>query len=306
MNAPGIMVITTDTIVEGVHYLENTPPELVARKLIRVNVSDLAAKGARPAFYTLNATFNGKATEYWIAAFSEGLRQDQRKFGLKLMGGDTTKSNGCMVFGLTAFGEASKPVKRRGAKPGDYVYVTGSIGDSFLGLKIEEFKSRTPDLPDWVKSLTRSEYFVRRYQLPEPRILVGMHLDRIATAACDVSDGLIADLGHICEQSEVAAIVMAAEIPISVQAGRLIKSGVFHLSDFITHGDDYEIVFTSPREKAPMVAELARFAEVNITRIGEIVTGKGVLVLDDTGRPVTLRKKGYEHFSASVSEPANL
>lgn len=298
--AAGNMVITKDSIVEGVHFLPTDPPELIARKLMRVNVSDLVAKGARPVYYLLAATFRKGIGDEWIEKFADGLRKDQRTYGMKLIGGDTTSVDGPMSFSLTAIGEAEKPVLRRGAKAGDVLYVTGSIGDSCIGLKFLSKDSgfRIPDSGENTRNsqLATGNYFINRYHLPEPRTLVGMHIARVATASVDVSDGLVADVGHICENSGVAAIIRAGSVPLSRGAKKLVREKKVDIAELISHGDDYEIAFTAAKVKTPIVYELAKFAGVQITQVGEIVSGKGVWVVDAKGRPVSLPKSGYKHF----------
>jgi len=285
----GTMVVTTDTIIEDVHYISDTPAELIARKLLRVNISDLAAKSAIPAYYTLNITMNEKVDEAWLDSFTRGLKADQRKYGIMLAGGDTTRSTGRMSFSVTAIGESIKPVKRATAKQGDIIYVTGSIGDSFLGLQLRQSKlERT--------AITRADYFINRYNLPEPKLDFGVLLGGFASAACDISDGLVADLGHICQASDAAAMIRSSAIPLSTQALSLIKRGSYKLEQFITHGDDYEICFTVPPHKQAIAEEAARKTETRISAIGEVIKGKGVLVINDKGRPVIVNHGGYSHF----------
>src|ERR1700757_628253 len=199
------LVITADAIVAGVHYLPNDPPELVARKLLRVNLSDLAAMGARPLHYVLTTALPAELGPEWLARFAEGLGEDQRRYGIDLLGGDSVGTRGPAVLSLTAIGEvpAGQEIRRSGAQPGDLVWVSGTIGDAFLGLNL--LRGEYPELAPEHRA-----FLVRRFRLPEPRMELGSRLSGIAHAMIDISDGLLADLGHICETSQVAAVVELA------------------------------------------------------------------------------------------------
>src|SRR5438477_6875254 len=192
------LVVTADAIVSGVHYLPEDPPDLVARKLLRVNLSDLAAMGARPLHYLLTTSLPAQFGENWIAEFARGLEEDQRLYGIDLLGGDSVATDGPAVLSLTAIGEVAigAEIRRSGARPGDQIWVTGTIGDAFLGLAI--LRGTYPSPPAEQRTA-----LIRRFQLPEPRVELGPRLAGIAHAMLDVSDGLVADLGHICEASRV-------------------------------------------------------------------------------------------------------
>ncbi len=204
--APGrSLVVTVDAMVEGIHYLPEDPPELVAKKLLRVNLSDLAAKGARPLHYLLTTALPKAFGDDWVARFAAGLAEDQRQFDVDLLGGDLVSTSGPAVLSLTALGEvaAGTEIRRSGAREGDRVWVSGTIGDAYLGLKV--LRGAYSQLDPAERSL-----LVARFQLPEPRTGLGPRLVGVAHAMCDVSDGLIADLEHICEASGVAAAVELA------------------------------------------------------------------------------------------------
>src|SRR5947209_18273045 len=205
------LVVTADAIVAGVHYFPDDPPDLIARKLLRVNLSDLAAMGARPLHYVLTTALPAELGPEWLARFAEGLAEDQRRYGIALLGGDSVGTLGAAVLSLTAIGEveAGREIRRSGAKPGDLVWVSGTIGDAFLGLDL--LRGTYPDL-----ATEHRDYLARRFRLPEPRTELGSRLCGIARAMIDVSDGLLADLGHICETSRVAASVELDLLPLTV------------------------------------------------------------------------------------------
>src|SRR5262249_2489327 len=192
-----VLLVTADTIVAGVHYLPEDPPEFVARKLLRVNLSDLAAMGARPLHYVLTTALPAELGPEWLARFPPGLAGKQRRFGIDLIGGGSLSTPGPARPSLNPLGQnaARRESPRRGARPGDLVWVSGTIGDAFLGLRI--FRGTYPDL-----TAERSNYLIRRFQVPDPRTELGPFLSGLAHAMIDVSDGLLADLGHICETSQ--------------------------------------------------------------------------------------------------------
>lgn len=279
--APGaVHVLKTDTIVEGVHYLSDDPADMVARKLLRVNLSDLAAKGARPVGYLLAASLSRTTREPWLAAFVSGLAADQKEFGLSLLGGDTTATPGPTTLSVTAIGEAmaDRVPRRGGAKPGHDVYVTGTLGDAALGLRVLKGTLRVEG----------SELLARRFRLPEPRVTLGFEIAAVAAAAIDVSDGLIADLGHICEESRVAAEVERDAVPLSAPARAAVMANSALWTDILAGGDDYEILFTAPPGLSKSLP--------GVSRIGRIVAGDGVRIRDAKGQLFDVKVPGYRHF----------
>ena len=257
----GRLVVTTDTMVEGVHFPGDGPPGLIARRLLRCNLSDLAAMGARPDGYLLNLALPGRIDDPWLEAFAAGLAEDQEEFAVSLLGGDTVATPGALTLTVTAFGSASAPVRRSGARPGDRVFVTGPIGDSCFGLKAVRGELDAPRLAE-------------RYWLPSPRFGAAEG----ATAAADISDGLVADLGHICRASGVAAVIDLEAVPLSPEVAAL---GPEARLEALTGGDDYELVLTASGSTA--------------VPVGRIVSGDGVTVIDGAGRPVPLARQGYRH-----------
>ena len=285
------LVVTADAIVEGVHYLPDDPPDLVARKLLRVNLSDLAAMGARPLHYLLTTALPAAVGENWIAEFARGLEEDQRRFGVDLLGGDSVATPGPASFSLTAIGEvaAGMEVRRSGAQPGDLVWVSGTIGDSFLGLGARGGAFR--ELP----TEHRAD-LIARFQVPEPRVEIGQRLAGTAHAMIDVSDGLLADLGHICETSHVGAVVELGRLPLSPAARLVLAAQPDIRLRLATGGDDYELLFSAANDAAEAIAALPAKLGVPITMIGRIDAGAGVRVIDEAGQTITVEAAGYRHF----------
>lgn len=285
------LVVTKDLIVEGVHYLADDPPALIARKLLRVNVSDLAAKGARPLGYLLGLVLPRRVTLAWLDRFAAGLAEDQARYGMSLIGGDTTAGEGPAVFSLTAFGAlpVGTIMRRGGARPGDRVYLSGTLGDAALGLKA--IKGEIPGLDAEARAV-----LIGRYRLPEPRPELGIRLRGLAHAAIDVSDGLIADLGHLCAVSGVGAEVEVAALPLSPAARAALALEPRLIDAVLTGGDDYEVLFAAPASAAEAIEAAAQAAAVPVGAIGRIVEGEGVKALAADGAPLALGIGGYRHF----------
>ncbi len=285
------LVVTVDAIVEGVHYLSDDPPDLVARKLLRVNLSDLAAMGARPLHYLLATALPASLGDEWVARFAAGLAEDQRCFGVALLGGDSVATSGPAVLSLTALGEVAlgAEIRRSGAKPGDRIWVSGTIGDAFLGLQV--LRGGYPTLaPGDRAALTQ------RFQLPEPRTELGPRLAGIAHAMLDVSDGLIADLGHICDASETGAAVALPSLPLSPAAQRAVVAEPDLPPRLAAAGDDYELLFTAPPEAGEAIGRLAAELKLPITQIGTIEQGAALRLVDAGGHPIPVATAGYRHF----------
>ncbi len=284
-------VIAVDTLVAGVHFLEDDPADLVARKLLRVNLSDLAAMGAEPLGYLLAISLNEGVDEDWLESFAAGLAADQAEFGIGLLGGDTTSTPGPVTLSLTAVGEAPEnaALLRSSARPGDVIHVSGTLGDAALGLEV--LKGARDGLPDDV-----ADALIDRYRLPRPRGALGVALRDIASAAVDVSDGLIADIGHICTASGVAARIERDRLPIGEAARAVLDLDPTAVEICLSGGDDYELVFTADPRAADAVAHAAREAGVPVTEIGRIEAGAAVTVVDDAGREVETGAGGYRHF----------
>ena len=271
------LVLKADTIVEGVHYLAGDAPDLVARKLLRVNLSDLAGKGATPLGYLLTTTLPDRCDEAWLEAFARGLGQDQAAFGFGLFGGDTTRTEGPAVLSAMVLGAIPRGtiVRRGGARVGDLVGVTGTLGDGALGLKAIRGEL------DFLDEADRA-FLAERYRLPQPRLAEGRALLGTAHAMLDVSDGLVQDLGHLCAASGVAAIVEVERLPLSPAGRRAIERRPELIEAALGGGDDYELLFAA--------------SEPRFTLIGRIESGQGVRVVDGAGREVELASAGYRHF----------
>jgi thiamine-monophosphate kinase len=277
------LVLTADAMVGGVHFLPDDPPDLIGRKLLRVNLSDLAAKGATPLGYLLTVSTPRDTPETWFAGFTAGLARDQAEFNVTLLGGDTTSTPGPISLSLTMIGHVAPgmAVHRFGASDGDGIWVTGTIGDGALGLAVAKGPLTDP-----------TGFLLSRYRLPQPR--VGLAIGGVASAGMDVSDGLVQDLGHICRASSLAATIEAAQVPLSDPAR---AAGPAWLETCLTGGDDYELLLAVPpaREVALRAAAAAR--GMAVTRIGAFHSGPPhVTVRAANGEPLALTKGGWSHF----------
>jgi thiamine-monophosphate kinase len=284
------IVITTDAIVEGVHFLPDDPPDTIARKALRVNLSDLAAKGVIPAGFVLTLALR-EANDAWLAPFARGLGEDAGLFGCPLLGGDTVSTPGPLMISITAFGRVppGKMVHRSGAKPGDRIVVTGTIGDAALGLGI--LKGGT------VADAAAKEMLVDRYRLPQPRNALAMAVRDHAHAAMDVSDGLAGDLAKLCTASGVSAVVDAQSIPLSAAAATWLARRAVGIEAIVSGGDDYEILCAIPENRFEAFAQAAALAGVPISSIGTIIAGSSVpKFLDKQGGEIALPHLSYNHF----------
>ena len=284
-------VLKTDAIVEGVHFLSADPADLVAQKLLRVNLSDLAGKGATPFGYLLTTALPRERDEAWLERFAEGLGRDQREFGIGLLGGDSVATNGPVTLSISAVGRvrAGEAVLRSGATPGQTVFVSGTLGDGALGLKA--LRGELPKLGP-----SPRDFLADRYRLPRPRLQLGQKLVGIARAMMDISDGLVADLGHICVASGVGAVVEADRLPLSPAARAAIAVDTGLRMAPLAGGDDYELLFTAPADASDAIAAIARETDIAVTMIGRIEPGTGVRAVDDKGGPITVTNGGYRHF----------
>jgi thiamine-monophosphate kinase len=289
------IVVTTDAIVEGVHFLPQDPPDTIGRKALRVNLSDLAAKGAAPAGFVLTLALRS-ADDAWLAPFARGLGEDAGLFGCPLLGGDTVSTPGPLMISITAFGRVSpgKMVRRSGASPGDRIVVTGAIGDAALGLDILKGGAVAVALAD---DTAAKAMLVDRYRVPQPRNALAMAVRDHANAAMDVSDGLAGDLAKLCAASGVSAVIDAQSIPLSVPAATLLARGTVGIEAIVAGGDDYEILCAISENRFEAFAQAAGLAGVAVTSIGTIIGGAAVpRFLDPQGREIALRRRSYSHF----------
>jgi len=287
------IVVTTDAIVEGVHFLADDPPDTVARKALRVNLSDLAAKGATPAGFVLTLALRA-ADDAWLTLFARGLGSDVGLFGCPLLGGDTVSTPGPVMISTTAFGRVptGKMVRRSGAKPGDRVVVTGTIGDATLGLDILKGGAAAALADAGAKAM-----LIGRYRVPQPRNALAKIVRDHAHAAIDVSDGLAGDLAKLCGVSGVSAVIDAPSIPLSAAAAALLVRGTVGIDTIVSGGDDYEILCTIPEDSFEAFVQAAGQAGVAVTSIGMVVAGSSVpSFLDGEGREIALPRLSYSHF----------
>lgn len=279
---PGhVLVASADALVAGVHFRECEAPDTVAARALRTNLSDLAAMGAQPHGYLMTLALPDNIDAGWVRAFASRLARDQAAFSVALLGGDTVATPGPLTVSLTALGfaEPGRLLRRSGARPGDAVCVSGAVGDAALALAL-------PDAPDalW-----------RRFRAPEPRIALGRALAGTATAAIDVSDGLVADLGHVCAASGVGARVDAASAPLSAAARDCLRRSPELIETVLCGGDDYELLFALPPDRLDLLGALPTPA----CRIGVFTDGRDVTVLDSTGAPLAFAAAGWRHFRSA-------
>jgi thiamine-monophosphate kinase len=282
------LVVTADMLVEGRHFAAGADPEKLGHKALAVNLSDIAAMGARPRWATL-ALALPRADARWLAAFSRGFMRLARRHGVDLVGGDTTRGplNVCVqVVGEVPRGGA---LRRDGARPGDDIWVSGTLGDAALALAARRMRL----------SPRERRVLDAKLNTPTPRIDLGVALRGMARSAVDISDGLMADLGHICERSEVGAVVQLGSVPASGILARQLGRPEARAA-LLSGGDDYELCFTSARARRETIAGIARRLRLRLSRIGTIMRPRRgaplVTVLAASGQPLTLRQTGYKHF----------
>ncbi len=292
------LVVTADALVAGVHFFEEDSPADVAFKALAVNISDLAAKGAAPQAYTLTLALTEAPSEAWARDFASGLRQAQERFSIALIGGDTVSTPGPWWLSITAFGEAAPRglVPRGSARHGDYLYVSGTLGDATLGLQLRLHAA------SFAGGLTKAQrdFLLERYLHPEPRLALAPVLAAEARAAMDISDGLVLDLSRMCSASSVSAEVMICDIPLSSAASSLLEAMPDIIETIVTGGDDYEILAAVPRDRAEAFEAASRDAGIKVTRIGTIQEGEGQpKILGPDGSKVSFKSPGFEHFKMS-------
>jgi thiamine-monophosphate kinase len=293
--APSGLVVTTDALVAGVHFFDDDDPGDAAYKAIAVNVSDLAAKGAKPLGYTLALALAEAPTEDWAASLAGGLSRAQADFGIALFGGDTVTAKGAWWMSVTAFGEAPERglVPRGGAKPGDRLYVSGTLGDAALGLRL---RLGTADF-EAPLSVPDRDFLLKRYLYPEPRLGLAPVLASHASAAMDISDGLALDLSRMCEASGVTAEVEAPAIPLSAAARAALGASADAIQTILSGGDDYEILAAVPPDRAASFESAAQAAGVCVARIGAVRAGSEAPAFRAAdGSLLQLSAKGFEHF----------
>jgi thiamine-monophosphate kinase len=285
------LILTADTLVAGRHFLESDDPATAARKALRANLSDLAAMGARPLAYLTSVVWPLDAPDALKEGFADGLAVDQAIFGIHLIGGDTTAADGPWTLSVTAIGEVPKgrAVRRSGARAGDLLMVTGTIGDAGLGLEIASGRLEAGEGAGWL---------LARHRLPEPRVALAEAVRAHATACIDVSDGLIADAGHVARSSGLGLSIDLERLPLSdpARAWMARQSDPAIASAFLaTAGDDYELACAVPEDRAEAFAAACAEAGTSATVVGRFAGGEGVAVCH-RGSPVSVERAGFTHF----------
>ena len=285
------LVVTKDAMVAGVHFLEGDEPEHIAKKLLRTNLSDIAAMGAKPLSYLLATAWPKSCDVAWIRRFAKGLAEDQKIYNVSLLGGDTVSTSGPLTLSLTLLGavESGKCLRRNGANEGDLLCVSGSIGDAALGLKVALQELEVSDN-------NHNQFLLNRYFVPRPRVLLGPALIGVASSCLDISDGLLADVGHICRNSNLGAVIEQSKIPLSAAVQEVLLKTPDLMEKVLSGGDDYELAFTVPKDRYGQVMRKAESLDVPISVIGKMVTRLGVSLIDDDGAEIPIPSMGWTHF----------
>ncbi len=287
------LVLKTDAIVGGVHFFPDDAAHTVASKALRVNLSDLAAKGARPLGFLLSLALPKDIGEQWLEGFAQGLRGDAVLFGCPLFGGDTDRTPGPITISIAMFGSVPEGtmVRRAGAKAGDRVFVSGTIGDAVLGLAVRKGNEK-----GWKLSEPQRQHLLSRYLLPQPRSALAEAVRTHASAAMDISDGLAGDFAKLCRASDVAADIDVGRVPFSDAAKAVISADSGALESALTGGDDYEIVCTVPAAKLESFLAAAKATNVVVTDIGEVKAGEGARFLGADGQALAFKHASFSHF----------
>lgn len=290
------LVLTADAVIAGVHFFPEDAADMVAKKALRVNLSDLAAKGARPLGFLLTLALPKSVPEAWVELFAHGLGDDAEFYECPLLGGDTVRTGGPIAISVTALGSVPKNtmVRRSGAHAGDAVMVTGTIGDAALGL---ELRDAVTAAKRWKLDTKHQYQLMRRYLLPQPRSALAEAIRLNATAAMDVSDGLAGDLGKLCDVSGVSADVDVTRVPLSEAAASVVASEPAAMEKVLTGGDDYEIVCTVPPERLADFRAAANVARVPVVEIGRVTAAKAPpRFIGRDGGPMQFKQTSFSHF----------
>jgi thiamine-monophosphate kinase len=290
------LVLTADAVIGGVHFFPEDAADMVAKKALRVNLSDLAAKGAKPIGFLVTLALPKSVPDLWVELFARGLGSDAELYQCPLLGGDSTRTTGPVAISITALGSvpAGTMVRRSGAQAGDAVMVSGTIGDAALGLELRDVVTAAKR---WKLENKFNYHLMRRYLLPQPRNALAEAVRLNATAAMDVSDGLVGDLAKLCDVSGVSAEIDIAKVPLSDAAKSVVASEPAALEKVLTGGDDYEIVCAVPLDRLPDFRTAADAAHVPVTQIGRIT---GVRTpprfLGRDGKPMQFKQSSFSHF----------
>ncbi|MDA7770991.1 thiamine-phosphate kinase [Candidatus Pelagibacter sp.] len=282
------LVISIDTYNEGVHFIDFKKPDLVIKKILRSSISDLICKGVSPKYYFVSGSGNKKTfTKKNLSKISKSLTQEQNKYGIFLCGGDTTFSNK-LSFSITSVGYSKSIIYRNKVKLNDDIYVTGNLGDSYVGLQILQNKIKT--------SKKNKKYFIKKYFEPEIQIKLTRKLLRFANSSIDISDGLIDDLKKLMNRQKLSYKILEEKIPISNNLLNYLKKNNFKKTDFVSNGDDYQILFTASPDKSRIISNTSKNLGIKISKIGKIgLNNKKSLIINQKGEHLLIKKQGYKH-----------
>ena len=282
------IVISVDTYNVGTHFVDFKLPDLVIKKVLRSSISDLICKGVYPKFYFISGSGDKKTfTKKNLSKIFKSLKEEQVKYNVNLCGGDTTYSNK-LSFTITSLGYSEKIIYRNKAKLNDDIYVTGNLGDSFLGLQVLKNKI------NFGKKI--NNYFINKYYLPDIQINLAKKLLNFANSSIDISDGLIADLEKMLNIQNYSYQIIEGKIPISKYLSELVKNYKFKKSKLLSNGDDYQVLFTASRHKSRIIKNTSKFLGIKISKIGKIISGsKKSSIIDQKGKQIVIKNKGYIH-----------
>ncbi len=288
------LVLKTDGVIAGVHFFPDDPPDGIGRKALRMNLSDLAAKGAQPIGFLMTVALPSPVDEAWLAAFAAGLGEDATRYRCPLLGGDTDRTPGPLSISVAAFGTLphGTMVRRATARPGDRIMATGTIGDAALGVRLRRDNRLAAR---WRLTAAITLHLTARYRRPEPRVALAEAVRLHASAAMDVSDGLAGDLGKLCRASGMAAEIDVARVPLSEAARAALAAEPALIETLLTGGDDYEILLTVAPNKRDALSAAAEHAGVVVSEIGEVTAGEGARFVHES-RALTFARPAYSHF----------
>ena len=292
------LVLTTDAVAAGVHFFDGDAPDDIAWKALAINISDLAAKGARPICYLMSLSFPETPERKWLSVFARGLREAQNAFSISLAGGDTDRRPGPLSISIAALGSVPKGrmVRRGTAKPGDKLFVSGTLGDAVLGLQLRQQSGLRAT---WGLGDDQASDMDLRYRRPQPRVQLRDALLGSASAAMDLSDGLSKDLRRLCQASGTGARVSTSLLPLSAAVATAVRAVPTLMIDVLTGGDDFEVLAAVDSARSQSYAAAAKAAGISVTEIGEIISGSEVSFDDALGCPMVLDRSGWDHFDAA-------
>ena len=283
------LVVSIDTYIQGNHFIDFKKPDLVIKKIIRSSISDLICKGVSPKYYFISGSGNKKTfSKNNLKKISKSLNDEQKKYKIYLCGGDTVFSNK-LSFTITSIGFAKKIIERNKAKINDDIYVTGNLGDSYLGLLVLKNKFKINKI--------QKDYFINQYYKPNIQINLSKHLNKFANTSIDISDGLLTDLEKLINNQKLSYKVSLDDIPVSNSLNKLISKKNFLKEHYISKGDDYQVLFTASKSKRRIISKASSNYGVKITRIGSIkASSKKSTIFDHKNKQISLKNKGYFHI----------